>query len=156
MRLEPKLPIISAKLSRVFTKKALISYPDLLMTKPKARSGQVRKFNFLIGLVVSEWRECCHLRALSCVQFILCKVFCVQMNIFTKIAVFCLNITCKTIFILSFKIDFLKLSLGVNTGFYFEEDKKYSHLEVGAYCSEVLERAMIIKFKLTLSRWIWC
>ena len=50
MRLEPKLPIITAKLSRVFSKKALISYPDLLMTKPKARSGQVRKFNFFDGL----------------------------------------------------------------------------------------------------------
>ena len=52
MRLEPKLPIISAKLSRVFSKKALISYPDLLMTKPKARSGQVGKFNFF------DWLGC--------------------------------------------------------------------------------------------------
>ena len=51
MRLEPKLPIISAKLSLFFfSKKALISYPDLLMTKPKARSGQARKFNFFDGL----------------------------------------------------------------------------------------------------------
>ena len=81
-------------------------------------------------------------------QFILCKFFCVQINIFTKVAVFCLNITCKTIFNLSFKIHFLKLSLGVNKGFYFEEGKKYSHLEAGAYCFEVLARAMIIKFKL--------
>ena len=56
-------------------------------------------------------------------QFILCKVFCVQINIFTKVAVFCLNITCKTIFNLSFKTDFLKLSLGVNKGFYFEKGK---------------------------------
>ena len=52
MRLEPKLPIISAKLSRVFSKKALISYPDLLMTKPRVRSGQVRKFNFF------DWLGC--------------------------------------------------------------------------------------------------
>ena len=55
-------------------------------------------------------------------------------------------------FILSFKKDFLKLPFGVNKGFYFEEGKKYSHLEAGAYCLEVLARAMIIKFKLTLSR----
>lgn len=85
-------------------------------------------------------------------QFILCKAFCIQINIFTKVAVFCLNITCKTIFILSFKKDFLKLPFGVNKGFYFEEGKKYSHLEAGAYCLELLARAMIIKFKLTLSR----
>ena len=50
MRLEPKLPIMSAKLSLFFSKKALISYPDLLMTKPKARSGQAREFNFFDGL----------------------------------------------------------------------------------------------------------
>ena len=52
MRLEPKLPIISAKLSRVFSKKVLTSCTDLLMTKPKARSGQVRKFNFF------DWLGC--------------------------------------------------------------------------------------------------
>ena len=75
-----------------------------------------------------------------------------QINIFTEEVLFCLNITCKTIFILSFKKDFLKLPLGVNKGFYFEEGKNYSHLEAGAYCFEVLARAMIIKFKLTLSR----
>ena len=32
----------------------LISYPDLLLTKPEARSGQVKKINFLIGQIVSE------------------------------------------------------------------------------------------------------
>ena len=85
--------------------------------------------------------------AIHSLQSLLCSN-----NIFTKVAVFCLNITCKTIFILSFKIDILRLSLGVNKGFYFEEGKKYSHLEVGAHCFEVLARAMIIKFKLTLSR----
>ena len=31
-----------------------ISYPDLLLMKLKARSGQVRKFNFLIGQIESE------------------------------------------------------------------------------------------------------
>ena len=90
-------------------------------------------------------------RALVCAIHPL-QSLCIQINIFTKVAVFCLNITCKTIFILSFKKDFLKLPLGVNKGFYFEEGKNYSHLEAGAYCFEVLERAMIIKFKLTLSR----
>ena len=50
MRLEPKLTIISGKLSQVFSKRALISYPHLLMTKPKARSGQAREFNFFDGL----------------------------------------------------------------------------------------------------------
>ena len=50
----------------------LISYPDLLSTKPKARSGQVRKINF------SDWLDCVgsDLRALRRVQFfIICKVF---------------------------------------------------------------------------------
>ena len=63
------------------------------------------------------------------------------------VADFCLNITCETIFILYFKINILRLSLGVNKGFHFEEGKKYSHLEVGAYCAcfEVLARAMIIQ-----------
>ena len=31
---------------------SLISHPDLLLSKPKVRSGQVRKFNF------SDWLDC--------------------------------------------------------------------------------------------------
>ena len=31
---------------------SLISHPDLLLLKPRARSGQVRKFNF------SDWLDC--------------------------------------------------------------------------------------------------
>ena len=36
---------IAGKISRLWGV-ILISYPDLLLTKPKARSGRVRKFNF--------------------------------------------------------------------------------------------------------------
>ena len=65
---------------------SLISYPDLLMTKAKVESGQVRKFRFL------DWLDCERMtrmlspaRAMACAQkVILCKVFSsVQKNIFT-------------------------------------------------------------------------
>ena len=86
----------------------IILNPDLLLTKPKAISGQARKFNFL------EWLQCERMtwvlssaHAIWHEQFIF-FFFCKdsssdQINIFTKEVVFHLNITCKTIFILSFE-----------------------------------------------------
>ena len=80
--------------------------------------------------------------ALLRVQFILCKVLCsVQINTFTEEAVFRLNITCKTIFILSLKTFKKFLSVSIKT---FEKGKKNSRVEVDAYCFEVLARSTII------------
>ena len=64
-----------------------------------------------------------------------------QINIFTEEVVFRLNITCKTIFILSLKTFKNFLSVSIKT---FEKGKKNSGVEVDAYCFEVLARAMII------------
>ena len=74
----------------------------------------------------------------------------VEIDIFTKEVVFCLTITCKTIYLI-FK-DFLKLSLGANKDFWGGKiAKRDSRVEVNAYCFEALGRAMIIKFKLTVA-----
>ena len=42
----------------------LISYPDRLSTKLKARSGQVRKINF------SDWRDC---EGVTCARYGVCN-----------------------------------------------------------------------------------
>ena len=56
--------------------------------------------------------------------FILCEVFSSdQINIFTEEVVFCLNLSCKTIFILSFKTFQNSLSVSIQT---FEGDRKNS------------------------------
>ena len=71
--------------------------------------------------------------------------------------VFRLNITCKTIFILSLQT--FKTSLSLSIKIFLKEEKKNSRVEVDAYCFEVLAwirerllsmvlaRVMIIKFK---------
>ena len=46
--------IIIIKVAIIINYFNIISYPDLLLMKLKARSGQVRKFNFLIGQIESE------------------------------------------------------------------------------------------------------
>ena len=75
-----------------------------------------------------------------------------QINIFTEEVVFRLNITCKTIFILSLQT--FKNSLSVSIKIF-----QNSRVEVDAYCFEVLAwiierllcmvlaRAMIVKYK---------
>ena len=80
-----------------------------------------------------------------------------QINIFTEEVVFRLNITCKTIFILSLQT--FETSLSVPIKIFLKRGKKNSRVEVDAYCFEVLAwirerllsmvlaRAMIIKFK---------
>ena len=70
---------------------------------------------------MSEWRECCLLRALWRVFsfFVLSSV---QVNFFLEEVVFRLNITFYNYFYLIF-IHFLKLSLGIKTKT-FEKGKK--------------------------------
>ena len=46
--------IIIIKVAIIINYFNIISYPDLLLMKLKARSGQVRKFNFLIGQIENE------------------------------------------------------------------------------------------------------
>ena len=68
------------------------------------------------------------------------QLFSVQINIFTRKIVSRLNITCKTIFILS-----LTLSRYQDK----EMGKKKIVVKVDAYCFELLARSMITKLKLT-------
>ena len=42
--------------------------------------------------------------------------------------------------------DFLKLSLGIKINKLFEKGKKKTHLEVDAYCFELLACPMVINF----------
>ena len=82
--------------------KRVTSRSDLLLTDPKARSGQVRKFKFF------DWLDCERItrvlssaRGLACAIHSLQLTLSIQINIFTGKVVFRLKITCKTIFILS-------------------------------------------------------
>ena len=85
---------------------SLIFHPDLLLLKPKAISGQVRKFNF------SDWLDSdlpesavvCEIYSLQSLQFC-------SKNIFVEKVVFRLNIACKTVF-LSYIENVLKFPLG--------------------------------------------
>ena len=88
---------------------------------------------------------------------IACASDSLQINIFTEEVVFRLNITCKTIFILSLQT--FKTSLSLSIKIFLKEEKKNSRVEVDAYCFEVLAwirerllsmvlaRVMIIKFE---------
>ena len=104
----------------------LLQFILFFLTKPKARSGLVRKFNFFDWLDCERTKVLSPVNAMACAQkVILCKVFSsVQINIFTEEVVFRLNINCKTIFILSLKT--------------FEKDFKKYRVEVDAYDFEAL------------------
>ena len=119
----------------------MLQFILFFLTKPKARSGLVRKFNFF------DWLDCERMtkvlspvNAMACAQkVILCKVFSsVQINVFTEEVVFRLNINCKSIFILSLKTFQNSLSISIKTFIGF---KKY-RIEVDAYDFEALARAL--------------
>ena len=84
----------------------LISHPDLLLTKPKGRSGQVQKFNFSdrLDCDLLESAMVCEIYSLQSLQFC-------SKNIFVEKVVFQLNIACKTVF-LSYVENVLKFPLG--------------------------------------------
>ena len=94
---------------------------------------------------------------LSPARAIACAIDSLQINIFTEEVVFRLNVTCKTIFILSLQT--FKTSLSVSIKIFKKRKKKNSRVEVDAYCFEVLAwiierllcmvlaRAMIVKYK---------
>ena len=93
----------------------IISYPDLFLMKPKARSGQARKFSFFDRLDCERmtWvlSSACAIMAWAIHSF--CKVFSsVQINILLKKWFIRLNITCNHFYLIF--SDFLKLSNGVN------------------------------------------
>ena len=80
------------KHNRQETGSKLISSPDLLFTKPKARSGRVRKFSsFLLS-----WLRANDVSVVSCARCGVCSLFFAKS--FTEEVVFRLNITCKTHF----------------------------------------------------------
>jgi len=87
---------------------SLISYQDLWLSKLKARSGQVGKFNFSdwLGCDLPENAMTCEICSLQSLQFC-------SKNIFVEKVVFHLNIAFKTVF-LSYvkKINVLKFPLG--------------------------------------------
>ena len=73
----------------------LISHPDLLLMKPKGRSGQVGKFHFSdqLDCDLLESAMVCEIYSLQSLQFC-------SKNIFVeKVVNFQLNIACKTVFL---------------------------------------------------------
>ena len=70
---------------------------------------------------------------------ILFKVFIsVQINIFTEEVVFRVNITCKTIFILSLLRHFKALSVSIH--FWYENGENNSRVQVDAHCFDLSAR----------------
>ena len=78
------------KHNRQETGSKLISSPDLLLTKPKARSGRVRKFSSFLF----SWLRANDVSVVSCARCDVCSSFFAKS--FTEEVVFRLNITCKT------------------------------------------------------------
>ena len=73
---------------------SLISHPDLWLSKPKGRSGQVGEFNFSdwLGCDLPENAMMHEIFSLQSLQFC-------SKNIFVEKVVFHLNIACKTLFL---------------------------------------------------------